>query len=221
MQVWLKQSLVDLAVVTLGHDLCHLLLTSPHKHSFNCHHVLQVWLKQPLVDLAEITTRHDIVEAFTSDPMLRESLRDQHLRGTHQPQSIHNQSGQCLALSMSKRHHVAALHPANVKTHMVCKSNFRNTVSAGMPDVERLTRKLERRKCSLSDLCQLYRASSKLPLIQTALLEHPGTHASLLQSRSAFTSLSPTPTLLTTVLITPMLHFAVNKGSVQLRGTLQ
>lgn len=41
----------------------------------------QVWLKQPLVDLAEITTRHDIVEAFTSDPLLRESLRDQHLRG--------------------------------------------------------------------------------------------------------------------------------------------
>ena len=42
---------------------------------------MQVWLKQPLVDLAEITTRHDIVEAFTSDPLLRESLRDQHLRG--------------------------------------------------------------------------------------------------------------------------------------------
>jgi len=42
---------------------------------------LQVWLKQPLVDLAEITVRHDIVETFTSDPTLRESLRDQHLRG--------------------------------------------------------------------------------------------------------------------------------------------
>lgn len=42
---------------------------------------LQVWLKQPLVDLAEITVRHDIVETFTSNPTLRESLRDQHLRG--------------------------------------------------------------------------------------------------------------------------------------------
>ena len=42
---------------------------------------IQVWLKQPLVDLAEINVRHDIVETFTSDPTLRESLRDQHLRG--------------------------------------------------------------------------------------------------------------------------------------------
>ena len=56
-------------------------------------------------------------------------------------------------------------------------------VGAGMPDVERLTRKLERRKASLSDLCQLYRASSKLPLIQNALLDHPGPHAHLLKSR--------------------------------------
>ena len=37
---------------------------------------------------------------------------------------------------------------------------------AGTPDLEKLTCKLERRKCSLSDLCQLYRASSKLPTIQ-------------------------------------------------------
>ncbi|KAL0034692.1 hypothetical protein WJX77_003027 [Trebouxia sp. C0004] len=97
--------------------------------------LLKVWLKQPLVDLAEITVRHDIVETFTSDPTLRESLRDQHLRG--------------------------------------------------MPDVERLTRKLERRKTSLSDLCQLYRASSKLPMIQAALLDHPGPHAELLKTRYA------------------------------------
>lgn len=54
-----------------------------------------------------------------------------------------------------------------------------------MPDVERLTRKLERRKASLSDLCQLYRASSKLPMIQNALLDHPGPHAALLKTRSA------------------------------------
>ena len=46
---------------------------------------MQVWLKQPLVDLAEITVRHDIVETFTSDPSLRESLRDQHLRGASAP----------------------------------------------------------------------------------------------------------------------------------------
>lgn len=41
----------------------------------------QVWLKQPLVCVGDITTRHDIVEAFVSDPELRERLRDQHLRG--------------------------------------------------------------------------------------------------------------------------------------------
>lgn len=61
---------------------------------------------------------------------------------------------------------------------------FDRDVGAGMPDVERLTRKLERRKASLSDLCQLYRASSKLPMIQNALLDHPGPHAALLKTRS-------------------------------------
>lgn len=42
---------------------------------------VQVWLKQPLVSVKEISVRHDIVEAFVSDPELRERLRDQHLRG--------------------------------------------------------------------------------------------------------------------------------------------
>ncbi len=52
-----------------------------------------------------------------------------------------------------------------------------------MPDVERLTRKLERRRCSLADLCQLYRASSKLPAIVDVLQAHEGPHAELLRSR--------------------------------------
>ena len=52
-----------------------------------------------------------------------------------------------------------------------------------MPDVERLTRKLQRRKCSLADLCGLYRASSKLPGIAAALQNHAGEHAELLLSR--------------------------------------
>lgn len=54
-----------------------------------------------------------------------------------------------------------------------------------MPDVERLTRKLQRRKCSLADLCGLYRASSKLVGITTALQNHAGEHAQLLLSRYA------------------------------------
>ena len=67
---------------------------------------------------------------------------------------------------------------------------------AGMPDVERLTRKLERRKTSLSDLCQLYRASSKLPMIQAALLDHPGPHAELLRTRSVLHALPAAKSLL-------------------------
>ena len=56
---------------------------------------------------------------------------------------------------------------------------------AGLPDVERLTRKLERRKASLADLCQLYRASSRLPMIEQAFREHEGPHAELLTTRCA------------------------------------
>ena len=41
----------------------------------------QVWLKQPLVVLEDIVERHDAVEAFATDPELRERLRDQSFRG--------------------------------------------------------------------------------------------------------------------------------------------
>lgn len=53
----------------------------------------------------------------------------------------------------------------------------------GLPDVERLTRKLEQKRCTLADLCQLYRASAKLPLIEDALRGYEGPHAQLLASR--------------------------------------
>ena len=43
-----------------------------------------MWLKQPLVDLEAICARHDAVEAFTTDPELRERLRDQSFRGKPQ-----------------------------------------------------------------------------------------------------------------------------------------
>ena len=52
-----------------------------------------------------------------------------------------------------------------------------------MPDVERLTRKLERKRTTLADLCQLYRASSKLPAMDAALRDHGGPHAQLLIDR--------------------------------------
>lgn len=54
---------------------------------------------------------------------------------------------------------------------------------AGLPDVERLTRKLERKKATLADLCQLYRASSKLPLIEQAIRDHTGSYSALLCER--------------------------------------
>jgi hypothetical protein len=43
---------------------------------------------------------------------------------------------------------------------------------AGMPDIERLPRKLEAQRASLADLCQLYRASSVLPRLEEALRCH-------------------------------------------------
>lgn len=42
---------------------------------------------------------------------------------------------------------------------------------AGFPDVDRLSRKLARKKTSLADLCQLYRASSKLPVLEQHIRE--------------------------------------------------
>ncbi len=54
---------------------------------------------------------------------------------------------------------------------------------SGMPDVEMLTRKLEKGKAGLADLCQLYRASSKLPAIAGTLTNHDGPHAQLLSAR--------------------------------------
>lgn len=49
--------------------------------------------------------------------------------------------------------------------------------------MERLTRKLERRKATLADLCQLYRASSRLPMMEEAFREHEGSHSQLLVKR--------------------------------------
>ncbi|KAI8470492.1 MAG: DNA mismatch repair protein [Monoraphidium minutum] len=55
----------------------------------------------------------------------------------------------------------------------------------GMPDIERLARKLEARRISLSELCQLYRASSALPRLEDALRCHEGPAAALLAERFA------------------------------------
>jgi DNA mismatch repair ATPase MutS len=45
-------------------------------------------------------------------------------------------------------------------------------ITTGMPDIERLNRKLEAHRASLADLCQLYRASAVLPRLEEALRCH-------------------------------------------------
>eukprot|EP00775_Hariotina_reticulata_P005551 gene5551-5787_t len=55
----------------------------------------------------------------------------------------------------------------------------------GLPDIERLNRRLEAQRCSLADLCQLYRASSVLPRLEEALRCYEGPAAELLVSRYA------------------------------------
>jgi hypothetical protein len=50
-------------------------------------------------------------------------------------------------------------------------------LQTGMPDIERLARKLEVQRASLADLCQLYRASSVLPRLEEALRCHEVWHA--------------------------------------------
>jgi DNA mismatch repair protein MSH2 len=55
---------------------------------------------------------------------------------------------------------------------------------AGLPDVERLARKLDaKRNVTLADLCSLYRASARLPLIEEALRGHTGPAASILVAK--------------------------------------
>lgn len=55
----------------------------------------------------------------------------------------------------------------------------------GMPDIERLTRKLERQTATLQDLCQLYRVSSRIPHIEAILRGHVGDHAEAMVKRYA------------------------------------
>jgi DNA mismatch repair protein MSH2 len=55
----------------------------------------------------------------------------------------------------------------------------------GLPDVGRLAGRLDRRAATLQDLCQLYRAAARLPLLEAALRAHAGPHAPLLAERFA------------------------------------
>lgn len=65
------------------------------------------------------------------------------------------------------------------------RGQIRDQHLRGLPDVERLARKLERKKASLQDLCMIYRASGRLPLIEDAVRAHQGPHAATLVARFA------------------------------------
>ncbi|KAF5834360.1 muts domain V-domain-containing protein [Dunaliella salina] len=67
------------------------------------------------------------------------------------------------------------------------REKLRDQHMRGLPDVERLVRKLDSRRAGsaigLGELCQLYRVSARLPLIEDALRQHEGPHAQMLQER--------------------------------------
>ncbi|KAG2424130.1 hypothetical protein HXX76_014804 [Chlamydomonas incerta] len=65
------------------------------------------------------------------------------------------------------------------------RQRLRDQHFRGLPDVERLARKLAARRISLAELHALYRASSKLPLVEEALRCHEGPHAAALVDKYA------------------------------------
>ena len=192
---------------------------------------LQVWLKQPLVSLTDIQERHNIVDALVEDPLLRERLRNLHLRGTcaldvcpslpclntcailavllRFPgsktglRSCRTRSSEslshwrcrtrhclcafvlCLYVLLLEKYREMGAFSSACTLESPHDGRSEERVHAGLPDVERLARKLERRKASLADLCQLYRASSRLPMLVEAFRDYEGPHAELLSTRCA------------------------------------
>ena len=128
------------------------------------------------MSLEDIQQRHDIVDALVEDPLLRERLRNLHLRKVPMPPSIGlavEPAAPVLQPSSALTRRRSATR--NVKCGMGC-SEHELSAHAGLPDVERLARKLDRRKASLADLCQLYRASSRLPMLVEAFRDYEGPH---------------------------------------------
>ncbi|KAH7624522.1 hypothetical protein Ndes2526B_g00726 [Nannochloris sp. 'desiccata'] len=84
-------------------------------------------------------------------------------------------------VEISKRHDVVEAFVSDASL----RADLAGLHLRGLPDIERLTSKLERKAATLQDLCQLYRASSRLPMIEAALRAHAGLHAAALESRFA------------------------------------
>ena len=65
------------------------------------------------------------------------------------------------------------------------RDTLRGAHLRALPDIERVTRKLERRRASLMDLCRLYQASAALPYIAEALERLAGAHGDAIRAKYA------------------------------------
>ena len=72
------------------------------------------------------------------------------------------------------------------------RDTLRGAHLRALPDVERITRKLERRRAPLMDLCRLYQASAALPYIAEALERVQGETGAALGRRTRRSSSSCT-----------------------------
>ena len=70
-------------------------------------------------------------------------------------------------------------------TNAEVRDALRGAHLRALPDIERITRKLERRKASLMDLCRLYQASAALPHMAEALERCEGRHGDYIRKKYA------------------------------------
>lgn len=61
---------------------------------------------------------------------------------------------------------------------MVCREDVRDSHLRGMPDIQRLSRKLASRKITLQELCQLYMASVQLDQLVSTFSGYEGLYRS-------------------------------------------
>jgi DNA mismatch repair protein MSH2 len=77
----------------------------------------------------------------------------------------------------------------DVVSELVSNAEVRDALRSAhlrsLPDIERIVRKLERRKASLMDLCRLYQASAALPHMAEALERCEGRHADYIRTKYA------------------------------------
>lgn len=132
----------------------------------------QAWIKHPLVDIEAIRERHDVVEGLAEDAQLRADLRGLHLRGEcGWGAAVCCPCEHGWELSAPRLPHLGRpLHKLEgTGCAPLCFVNGRFNccqralLPPGLPDLDKLLRKLESGRIGLQELCQMYRASAKLP----------------------------------------------------------